>query len=291
MHGLIAYRKRKRAGWQLVILFVFSFFTMAYTFGRDFTEWSNTSAGQQALSRWFGGKSLFDLVSSAVTMISAVVAGFLAFRSYETNRRAAIANRYQKGVELLAASEDSSKLGGIELLSIAAAEAPKEYQVPVIRTLRQFLQERCSPKIRAILTEVPATEVAADTDFVVMSSLSAIARTDIRHRWMLRQYDDDGLPLYGICLDQMHFIHLNFSKLRFVEAILGDVIFESCTFHETLMNIICTGEIVFKDCTFTNTEIVTVDIIGNQLDNAKSFIRMSGSQRALLSRINGSWIQ
>lgn len=292
MGGLIPYKQRKRMGWELVILIIIVFFVIAAAFGLEFTQWSNTSTGQQTLSLWFGDKSLFDLVSSAVTMIATIVAGFLAFRSYETNRRAAIANRYQKGVELLAAPADSSKLGGVELLSVVATEAPKEYQVPVIRTLRQFLQERCSSRIQAILAggEVSAAEIAADTDFVVMTSLSAIARTDFRKRWIAREDDEAGLPLFGIYLQKMHFFHVNFSRLWILESIFGDVTFEFCTFRETTLNIKCSGRIIFKDCTLDNFEIVAADIAGKRLEDTKSFIKVSGSQRPIFCRVNGQRI-
>ncbi|MGR6466234.1 hypothetical protein [Rhizobium sp. PAMB 3182] len=252
-------------------------------------NWLASPDGKNAYAFWIGSKSIYDLIIGLMTTLIAITAAFLALRSYRVNQRAAVANRYQKGVELLGAAADSSKLGGIELLSVVAREDHQEFQEPVIRTLRQFLLERCAAATGAAYrkgcTCDPATFPC--TDFVVMAALSAVARTERRRRWLELEHDDEGLALRGIHLHQVRLVNYDLSRIRFEEAVLGDVSFESCTFAETFFDARCFGVLNFHNCSISNSCIAATDINGKRLDDEEALIKMSQNRRIFNFSLNG----
>jgi len=276
-----------------VLLVLISLVAVAGLLSRasDVVRWLATPDGKAAYVLWTGNKSIFDLVTGAMTTLIAIGAVFLALRSYRVNQRAAVANRYQKGVELLGAAADSSKLGGIELLSVAARESHREYQEPVIRTLRQFLQERCTVTAEAICRRGGSTDTAGpqDTDLLITTALSAVARTSWRRRWLELEYDNEGLTLRGVYLHNVRLVSYNFSRIRFEEAVIGEVSFVSCIFDETFIDARCFGKMTFHDCRISRFDILAANMNGERLDDAGAFIKMSGRRQGSDFRINGHW--
>lgn len=259
---------------------------------RDMVRWLATPDGQAAYVLWAGNKSIFDLVTGATTTLIAIGAVFLALRSYRVNQRAAVANRYQKGVELLSAPADSSKLGGIELLSVAAREAHWEYQEPVIRTLRQFLQERCAVASKAVFRQGGSSDTAApqDTDLVTTAALSAVARTSSGRRWLEMEYDNEGLTLRGVYLHNVRLVSYDFSRIRFEEVIFGEVSFVNCIFHDTFIDARCFGKMTFHNCRISRFDILAANMDGERIDDAGAFIKMSRRRQGSDFRVNGRWV-
>ena len=256
LHALTTYRDRQGFDWVFWVwagmLTIIGIFALNSGMPK-FLTWLSTDNGKEQYLLWFGRRSLFDIVASALTFLSAVVAVFLAMRSYRVHQGAAIANRYQKGIELLGAEVDSAKLGGIELLSSVAKEAPKEYQEPVVRTLKQFLLERCAAVRTACSSELEKS--GSKEDLVSIAALSAITRTNFKLRWLDPEADKNGLILRGIRLREARFIGHNFSRILFEETALGEVYFEACNFSETRIYGQCSGIMTFHNCTFKDTEI------------------------------------
>ncbi|MGV0878707.1 hypothetical protein V6767_16335 [Martelella sp. FLE1502] len=292
---LTTYRQRRREYWPIYVWVAAAtvfFIVMTAPSLKEVLTSLATPDGKIAYEFWLGSKSVYDLIIGLMTTVIAIIAAFLALRSYRVNQRAAVANRYQKGIELLGAAADSSKLGGIELLSVVAREDYREYQEPVLRTLRQFLLERCAAPTEMVYkkgrTFDPATLPA--TDFVVMAALSAVARTNWRRRWLELEHDNEGLALRGIHLHQVRLVNYDLSRIRFEEAVLGDVIFDACTFAETFIEARCFGVLKFHNCLIDNSGIAATDINETRLDD-DALIRMSRNRRVSKFRVNGRLIQ
>ncbi|MDQ0422466.1 hypothetical protein J2045_003514 [Peteryoungia aggregata LMG 23059] len=274
---LTSYRGRRRFHWlPNIFISVGLLFIIADYFKHSAVVSSLSNAeGRAAYEFWIGTKSVLDIALGLVTTLIALTAAYLALRSYRVNQRAAVANRYQKGVELLGASADSSKLGGIELLSIVAREAPEEYQEPVMRTLRQFLHERCASITEPMQNALNYPEMLPATDFVVMAALSAVSRTLLRQRWLDLEADEEGLTLRGIYLHKVRILKADFSRITFEDGVFGDVSFEGCKFAETAIIARFFGRVAFEDCSIDNAQILATDVYGEQFEDAKTFIDLS----------------
>lgn len=223
-------------------------------------RWLATPDGKATYADWVGNKSIFDLLTGMSATAAAIAAVFLALRSYRINQRVALANRYQKGVELLGANVDSSKIGGIELLSMVSREAYKEFQEPVIRTLRQFLQERCFSFVNEVYNSEDPHKPANPSDLVITATISAIVRTNWRKRWLDLESDDQGLNLTGIYLHQTQLTGYDFSRINFKYSLLGFVVFKDCKFTHTIIDARCFGKLVFDNCIFENSKINIRDL-------------------------------
>lgn len=272
-----SYRERSSLLWLPKILLVTGLVLLiADYFNRlGGLTWLSSAKGLAAYEFWIGTKSVLDVALGLMTTVIAVTAAYLALRSYRVNQRAAVANRYQKGIELLGASADSSKLGGIELLSIVAREAPEEYQEPVLRTLRHFLQERCVPVTELPQESLGGPEMLPATDFVVIAALSAVTRTLWRQRWLELEADEEGLTLRGVYLHKVRILKADFSRITFADGVFGDVSFEGCKFAETAIMGRFFGRVAFEDCSIDNAQILATDVGGEQFVDMEQFIDLS----------------
>lgn len=62
----------------------------------------------------------------------------------EQSRKAEVATRYQKGMEMLASGEMSTRIGGLYLLRDVVVAAPTSYWHSVVDSLTPFIIERCA---------------------------------------------------------------------------------------------------------------------------------------------------
>jgi hypothetical protein len=290
---LASYRERRRFHW-LPNLFIFLILVLLiadYFRNSGVLTWLSSLEGMAAYEFWIGTKSVLEVALGLTTTLIAVTAAYLALRSYRVNQRAAVANRYQKGVELLGASADSSKLGGIELLSIVAREAPEEYQEPVMRTLRYFLQERCAAAVEATGEAGSDPRALPATDSVVIAALSAVTRTPWRLRWLELESDAEGLTLRGVYLHNVRILKADFRRITFDDGAFGDVSFESCNLAETFIIGRFFGSVTFNDCSISNSEILAADMCGAPLEDPKSYICISPSSQTSGFGANGQSLQ
>lgn len=285
----ITYRERRKMLPPLFIVVVAALILLLLDLllRTDLRMWISTFEGVDAYEFWVGKKSVLDVALGLVTTLIAVGAAFLALRSYQVNQRAAVANRYQKGIELLGAEADSSKLGGVELLSIVAREAPTEYQEPVLRTLRHFMQERSAEVVKAAEAAVAEGRELPGTDAVVIAALSVVTRTDQRLRWLEQESDADGHTLSGIYLHNIWIFKSDFSRVSFKDGVFGDIRFESCEFAETFIACRVFGSVSFDDCSISNSEILALNIDGSPVEDSQLHFSISKSCHTSGFTVNG----
>lgn len=276
---LTTYRERCKMLPPLVILMVAGafLFILDLLLRADVRMWISIPEGVSAYEFWVGKKSVLDVALGLVTTLIAVAAAFLALRSYQVNQRAAVANRYQKGIELLGAEADSSKLGGVELLSIVAREAPEEYQEPVLRTLRHLMQERSAAIVKAAEAAAVERRELPATDPVVIAALSVVTRTNARHRWLEQESDADGLTLRGIYLHDLWIFRSDFSRVSFRDGVFGDIRFDSCQFGQTFIACRVFGSVNFDNCSIRNSEILALNIDGSPVQDPQLQFSVSRS--------------
>jgi len=231
---------------------------------------------KSAYDIWTGGKGALGLLTSIATPIVAGAAAWLAYRSYRMNQRGAVASRFQKGAELMDAASDSSRIGGIELLSAVALEDPGGYQTPVIRTLRQLLAERSWPVADQIYKLRPRDTSPDPRNFdrsglVVTAAFGAICRTPDQNRWGGLEYDRGLLRIRGLYLHRARMEAANLSRLHLVAAVFGEVVFRNCTFNDVRIECRCFDNISFERCTINRLVIFASDMLGEAVEVSNYF--------------------
>ncbi len=212
-----------------------------------------------------GGKGAVDLVVGLAQLGALLYAGYLAWQSFRMNREVGVANRYQKGIKLLANASQSAAIGGVYLLREVMRSSPDTYLWPVIAPLNQRVRERD----KAIVDEVYSqswTELAPRkferSDPVAINALRTIAKTPMNRRWNIDDRRDDVFDVWSFLMNDYIIAWRNFSKMRFRRSVVVDLaIFENCEFEDVTFELrLIRSALTFKRCKLTNVRFfVEVD--------------------------------
>ena len=115
-------------------------------------------------------RNLGLLIGGVLAFVFALWRGWVAERQAATAERGLLNERYQKGVEALASTNLSERLGAVHELQRLADEHPEQYHVPI---MRRFCDIVCNPIVYGAVE--PGSGLEGDVPNVEMS-----ARKDVQ---------------------------------------------------------------------------------------------------------------
>ncbi len=206
--------------------------------------------------RWLGAKPVLDYLLGFTTVAAAFLAGTVALRSFRMNVQAGYATRFQKGVELLAGTSNTSVAGGLEVLADVARLQPRTYQRPVIKVISVHIAEASNSGWTAVMTNnwEKAEHAAKPTvgTFRALSTMNEVVSVEGGTR---KRIADRFWRPY---LHLVRFDEVKFKNVTFTTMACGVVMFKTCTFDNCKFELLAAKDLVeWDDCTFTDTEITT----------------------------------
>jgi hypothetical protein len=245
---------------------------------------------------WFGNDGLLDVLLAVGQFAAVIVGGYLAWRSFMINAARNVADRYQKGIELLASTRESTVSGGISLLAFVEAEDPDRYQMPVVDALKNVISEHGTPlHDRLSLSTLDAAmppakdfnelagrsmeivrskrikfsaerdhEEATRTPSAVVDALHAVFEIPSTRRWKFPQsYRGNGhLRIWSLWAHFVKLLDQDLSLVDFVHCVFGIVYFERCKIRDVSISGRSFAAMTFIDCTLTNVTIEMNDLWG-----------------------------
>lgn len=235
-----------------------------------YTRWNDIEI------QWLGTIGVLPLAVATGTLLFLAVNSRLAARSVEhtratldQSRRAEVATRFQKGVELLESPNIATRVGGIAVLRDVAIQAPEEYWPSVADVLVNLIESNTSAQIKAIddardgaleaqKLGTAASAIAPDFDMTgrdVVAAIEVLGFQDKRLKTALSQYDlvrpieIIGAALVGIVLKDLDLRHI-----RWNAAFASHVTFSGCDLRATHL-VMPTMQCSFGECDLAGATI------------------------------------
>lgn len=189
------------------------------------------------------------------TLIGVGFTVYFASHNLRQAQRTERATRFQKGAEMLASSSTSTATAGVQLLTDLAVEDDATYQDPVVRTLRQRIQETYLTLIEATYRgETPASNLPRSGG-LVSSAIGGIARIPRGRRWR-RVIDEEGrLSIWGLYLHKSRLLDVDMYRMNIVGGVIGSSVFARCRLDETRLQFRLAEQVTFRRCTLSNCQL------------------------------------
>lgn len=180
-----------------------------------------------------------------------IAAGTIALgvRTYLTNRRTQVSDRYAKAIAMVASDKVDERLGGIYALEHIMRESPADHEV-IVEVLMAFIREYSARRLRPaspnVRKETPdsATPLTVATD--IQAAIDVIGRRPKRPERLKLNFFDCVLP------------HANFERARIDHAIFNNCVLDGAVFEHASM----------KACHITRCRGTTVNFRATNLKSA-----------------------
>jgi hypothetical protein len=247
---------------------------------------------------WSGGSiAPLNVVGFTLTAIVGVVSVVLLLwrniintQELREQQKAAVADRYKTGAELLSSDRPTVASAGILVLQELAIERSDEYGLPIVDLLAAHVSVSGRPRYKAALSnhtksveEDPVTEAALRSLGTIQRQVPSLVRSKL-HRPVISRTEVIGnyrdIDLSGLSINSAIFNGNKFTnvKLRFTRMSnrFTNVTFDGCDMSEfTASNItfkIQHGTIYFTECNLTDA-----NISGN-MSISLSYCNLSGAK-------------
>ncbi|WDQ98171.1 hypothetical protein PSC71_13130 [Devosia sp. J2-20] len=246
--------------------------------------------------QWLGTIGILPLLVATVTLIFLAVNSRYTARSVENTRatldqarKAEVANRFQKGVELLESTNIATRVGGIAVLRDVAIQEPQGYWTSVADVLANLIESNSRAQIsafddasRAWLEAENSGWKAPDfgmTGRDVLAAIEVLGLQDKRLRQVILQRDlARPIEIIGAALVGIVLKDLDLRQIHWNGAFASHVTFSGCNLRDAtlaLPTIRCT----FGECDLAGA---TIKCLGSPwIPNRVSFSRC----RALRSQL------
>jgi hypothetical protein len=218
------------------------------------------------------------LVLAAAGGLLAAVGVVVGVRTYATNRRSQVTDRFVKAIGLLSSSSEGSdqKLGGIYSLQHIMTEYPQEHEV-VVEILSAYIREHSAENL--VIPYVDARvhpddwtpddeeeqERASASD--VKAAAAVIARRPKRDEKVVVDWSGAKLfmvDLYNGRFEDAHFRGAHLYKCYLENAVLNKTVFDQCVVGQSDFS---RAEI--KDSSLYNSRFIKCDFTGANLDKSR----------------------
>ncbi|GEM_PF-2427075 len=232
---------------------------------------------KQGISPFGSQTGYFEALMSVASLAGLLVAGAGAFVSYQTSqeqlaqmRTADLAGRFQKGVELLAETSMTARLGGIVILRDVARAEGQQYAQTVRSLLIAYLEDQCREhnSICGSYAHPPgSTEYAQVSEsqithweLIPFPKIEA-AQSDIVEAFKVIgdstiERDGGTIEVRGAVFFNAKFRNLDMTGVRFTECYFAGTLFRECNFHNAMFRGGVLGLVNMIDCDLSQTVIL-----------------------------------
>lgn len=232
---------------------------------------------------WFGDRSATEVITPVGTLLAAVVAGGLAYLSYLANRRAELATRFQKAVDMFDISHPVRNTASIALLLEAAVESNR-FRIPAVKSVLSIIYQldwQHQPvTVGGKLTHngnFPLSDLVTVEALRALSSIENIDRTP---------KNGMGYSILNIYLSGFRLFSQRLRGASFQHGAINDFSFVGCDFTGTEFVVVIGEQVTFAECNVQGCRFTLYAPDGSPLrpsDGKFALYRCTGTESA---RIN-----
>lgn len=221
------------------------------------------------------GKERIDALNSVRQLLLVAIGGVIASsgavvatRTYLTNRRGQVTERYSRAISMLSSDKVDERLGGIYSLEQIMREAASEHDV-ILEVLTAFIREHSAERLRVVPPNVtlhpddieppdefdgPDRMIAGD----IQAALDVVCRRPKRRESVRLDFSNanlEGANLHLGQLDNALFYNTVLWRASFGAASLNGATFNQCTGWKVNFSYAQLGNVRFLNSTFPRCNI------------------------------------
>lgn len=189
---------------------------------------------------------------SVASFVSLCIAGVFAYMTYAAAKRAEVATRFQKAVELISDSSETAAIGGLCILHEVAVEHHRRYLYSFATVVESFIHQNGYDQVRRVL-EAPDVEPMEwpRTKRSVIRALQWLCRVPRPLRW----WGTDEHIVFGLYLHEVDIRQYDFSRISIHYSLANSARFADCTFANCNLKLNVFDKVQFVRCNFFDCSI------------------------------------